>query len=146
MHLADVNIWLALAFPEHALHSPVGDWLGERGADARLLFCRSTQQSFLRLLTNANVSRSYDLPPLTNSQAWRLYERVLSDPRVQFVVEPKGTQTHWKLFTDRATASPKLWMDAYLAAFAVAGAYGFVTADRSFRQYSGLKAVILTPA
>jgi predicted nucleic acid-binding protein len=43
----------------------------------------------------------------------------------------------------RGTASPKLWMDAYLAAFALAGRYAMVTTDAAFRQFRGLDLLIL---
>jgi hypothetical protein len=35
-------------------------------------------------------------------------------------------------------ASPKLWMDSYLAAFAVAGGYRMVTIDGAYGQFRGL--------
>lgn len=34
-------------------------------------------------------------------------------------------------------------MDAYLAAFAMAGGYRMVTTDRAFRQFQGLDLVLL---
>jgi predicted nucleic acid-binding protein len=34
-------------------------------------------------------------------------------------------------------------MDAYLAAFALAGGYRLVTTDRGFRQFNGLDVVVL---
>ncbi len=39
----------------------------------------------------------------------------------------------------RANASPKLRMDAYLAAFALTAAYLMVTTDVAFRQFAGLE-------
>ena len=43
----------------------------------------------------------------------------------------------------RDTASPKLWMDAYLAAFALAGGYCMVTTDSACKQFRGLDLVLL---
>ena len=43
----------------------------------------------------------------------------------------------------RDTASPKLWMDAYLAAFALTGGYRMVTTDTAFRQFQGLDVLVL---
>lgn len=34
-------------------------------------------------------------------------------------------------------------MDAYLAAFAIAGGFQFVTTDKDFKQFKGLNPVIL---
>lgn len=42
-------------------------------------------------------------------------------------------------------ASPKVVMDAYLAAFAVAGGYRLVTLDRAFVQFKGLEQDVLLP-
>ena len=45
------------------------------------------------------------------------------------------------------TASPKVWMDAYLAAFAIAGRLRLVTLDRDFKSYvsHGLDLSLLNP-
>ena len=43
----------------------------------------------------------------------------------------------------RDCASPKLWMDAYLAAFALAGRNQKVTTDAAFRQFQGLDLLVL---
>lgn len=49
----------------------------------------------------------------------------------------------WKELALRETASPKLWMDAYLAAFAIAGRFRMVTTDAAFRQFRGLDLLLL---
>jgi predicted nucleic acid-binding protein len=87
--------------------------------------------------------KSRGLPVLTNENAWRVYRAILSDSRIGFAVEPSGTEAQWESYANRKTASPKLWMDAYLAAFATAGKYGFVTTDHGFTQFKGLEPVIL---
>lgn len=110
-----------------------------------MCFCRATQQAFLRLLTNATVTGAYGIQPLNNGQAWRLYESFLAGDRiVMHHREPQGLERRWKEFVLRDTSSPKLWMDAYLAAFALAGGYQFVTIDRAFSQFDGLDLVVLT--
>jgi len=57
--------------------------------------------------------------------------------------EPPGLEGQWTSFALRASASPKLWMDAYLAAFARAGGYRMVTTDVAFRQFPGLDVLVL---
>ena len=44
----------------------------------------------------------------------------------------------WKKLCSGARPSPKLWMDAYLAAFAIAGGYRFTTTDQGFKQFKNL--------
>jgi toxin-antitoxin system PIN domain toxin len=143
-HLCDVNVWLALLIDHHALAAPVTSWFETVEEPGGLLFCRATQQSLLRLLTTHAVFGAYGSSPLDNRQAWQVYETVLADERVAYLgTEPLGLDRYWRQFTDRPTASPKLWMDAYLAAFALAGGYAIVTTDSAFRQFSGVQVLIL---
>jgi predicted nucleic acid-binding protein len=54
-----------------------------------------------------------------------------------------GLERRWQQFAVRDAASPKLWMDAYLTAFAQAGGYRLVTTDAAFKQFAGLDLVLL---
>jgi uncharacterized protein len=142
--LCDSNIWLALALSRHAHHAAVREWFETVDAPASVLFCRATQQTFLRLVTNASVLSPYGNPPLTNRQAWEAYQAILVDDRIVFrPEEPAGLEAHWRRFALRETASPKIWMDAYLAAFAFAGGYRMVTTDAAFTQFRGLDLELL---
>ena len=142
--LCDSNVWLALALSKHVHHRAAREWLDTVEEPASLLFCRATQQTLLRLLTNAAVLAPYGNPPLTNRQAWSAYEAFLADERIAFQVnEPPGLESTWQELAVRGTASPKLWMDAYLAAFALAGRTRMVTTDAAFRQFGGLDLLLL---
>jgi predicted nucleic acid-binding protein len=57
--------------------------------------------------------------------------------------EPAGIDRWWRRYSERNTASPKLWMDAYLAAFARAEGCTLVTTDGAFKQFDGLDYLIL---
>lgn len=72
MKLVDSNVWLALLIPPHVFHRAAQDFVNEPIADGELVFCRSTQQSLLRLLTTAAVWKPYGNQPLTNAEAWSL--------------------------------------------------------------------------
>jgi toxin-antitoxin system PIN domain toxin len=142
--LCDSNVWLALALSRHTHQAAARDWLETVVDPASVLFCRATQQTFLRLLTNAAVLAPYGNPPLTNQQAWSAYEALLADDRIVFHArEPTGLELRWRQLAVRDTPSPKLWMDAYLAAFALAGGFRMVTTDVAFRQFSELDLVLL---
>jgi uncharacterized protein len=142
--LCDNNIWLALALSGHLHHPDARDWLETVVEPGSIFFCRATQQAFLRLLTNTAVLAPYGNPPLTNRQAWSAYEALLADERIVFRgQETPGLELQWMEFALRDTASPKLWMDAYLAAFALGGGYRLVTTDTAFRQFSGLDLLLL---
>lgn len=144
MDLCDSNVWLALALSAHAHHASVREWFDRVPDPGSVVFCRATQQTFLRLLTNASVLSPYGIPPLTNRQAWTAYQALLADDRIAFrSEEPDGLEALWRRFAVRGTASPKLWMDAFLAAFALSGGYRMVTTDGAFKQFAGLDLELL---
>jgi toxin-antitoxin system PIN domain toxin len=122
----DINVWLALAAPEH-VHAAIARrwWEQETGT---IGFSRLTQLGFLRLMTTAAVM---DGKPLTIAAAWRVYDRFYQDDRVAFVSEPLEVE---KRFLEKAlgrTASPKLWADAWLLAFAQQAEGVLVTFDQA---------------
>lgn len=143
MKLPDVNIWLALALSGHMHHRAACDWLDGQRERAGLCFCRATQQGLVRLLTTAGVLACYGNPPLTNREAWEVYEHFLEDDRFTFANEPEGVEETWKSWAVRDTNSPKLWMDAYLAAFALRSGFQMVTTDKAFSRLTGLDVLVL---
>ncbi len=122
----DINLWLAIAAPEH-VHAAIAQrwWEDESGVIA---FCRLTQLGFLRLMTTAAVM---DGKPLSMSQAWRVYDRLYDDDRVTFVSEPPLVEQHFRQRATGRVASPKLWADAWLLAFAAAADGVLVTFDKA---------------
>ena len=142
MRLADSNVWLALALSKHEFHTAARSWLAGQGP-GEAVFCRSTQQTFLRLLTTKAVLGPYRIPPLNNKTAWSVYEKLRADERVAWADEPSGLESVWKKFAGVSSPSPKLWMDAYLAAFAAAGGHELVTTDRAFKQFKGFQLLVL---
>ncbi|MFN0078260.1 MAG: TA system VapC family ribonuclease toxin [Prosthecobacter sp.] len=144
MPLPDTNLWLALS--KHTHHAAAADWLDAENKPDRILFCCSTQQSLLRLLITVGVMSLYGIASLSNNGAWAVYEAFIADDRIVFQPEPPGVGTIWKKFTARRTSSPKLWMDAYLAAFAMASGAQLVTTDKSFSQFPGLDGLVIQPA
>ena len=136
--LCDSNIWLALIHRRHEHHRVVLDWFETVLEPKSVFFCRATQQSLLRLLTSAAIFARYGNPPLTNRQAWGAYDALVADDRIAFLAhDPAGLESRWRQFAARDTVSPKLWMDAYLAAFALAGGYRMLTTDAAFTQFNG---------
>jgi toxin-antitoxin system PIN domain toxin len=144
VNLCDVNLWLALTLSEHAHGAAARRWFDQMSVPGSVLFCRVTQQAYLRLLTNAAVLAPYGNPMLTNREALAAYEALLADQRVMFQAdEPPGIDARWRELAVRDTASPKLWMDAYLAAFSIAAGYRMVTTDAAFGQFPGLDLVLV---
>ena len=143
MKLPDTNIWLALCLSGYSHHQAAKTWLNGESAPDSLLFCRSTQQSLLRLLTTRGVMSIYGLEPLTNAAAWAVYEQFIADERISFCSEPARMDATWKKLAARRTSSPKLWMDAYLGAFAIASSAQIITTDKAFTQFPALDVLVV---
>ena len=57
---------------------------------------------------------------------------VYRDPAVGFVEEPAATRARWLQLAGVPRASPNVWMDAYLSAFAISLSAELVTFDGAF--------------
>lgn len=122
----DINVWLAIATPEH-IHAPrARQWWGE--VTGTIAFCRFTQLGFLRLMTTA---AAMDGKPLTMRAAWKVYLRLFQDDRVLFIPEPAEADQGFHTRTQGETASPKIWADAWLLAMAEAAQGTLLTFDRT---------------
>jgi uncharacterized protein len=122
----DVNVWFALASPEHVHHGLARQWWETE--TGRIAFSRITQISFLRLVTTAGAMGG---KPLTMAEAWRVHDRFFEDDRVTFVGEPVAVERRFRDHSSAGTASPKIWADAWLLAFAQSANGILVTFDRA---------------
>jgi uncharacterized protein len=94
----------------------------------------------LQLLTNPNA---FGAGAVTLDQAWQKYDLYRLDPRIEFADEPTATEHHWRNFTQQHSFSPKIWSDAYLAGFALAGGLTLVTFDQGFSKFPGVHCLFL---
>ncbi len=128
--LIDTNVWVAACFARHPFHDRVHRFLGELDKQEPGYLCRATEQSWLRLLTTPAIHQRYDTPVISNRAAVRLVQAYLRRPAIRIRnAEPKGTRDLWLKLAATDRASPKTWMDAYLAAFAVCGDLTLATLD-----------------
>lgn len=139
MLLPDVNVWLALTFDSHVHHPAAKTWFEALSGEA-CLFCRITQQGFLRLATNSTI---FGRHALTMRAAWQMYDVLQSDPCISYAEEPLHVEQHWRSLTSRSSHSPNMWTDAYLAAFAIAANCELVSFDKQLAQYAGVKCTVL---
>lgn len=145
MFLCDSSFWLALSLSPHVHHRAARAWFEAQSRASSIAFCRATQLTYLRLLTTRAVVAPYGLEPLSCREAWEAYDALTADYRVFLIRdEPPGLDRRWRSFSEARSPSPKLWMDAYLAASAVTGGYRLVTFDRGFAQFAELDALILS--
>ncbi len=143
--LYDANLWVALAFAAHPHHSIASRHFKARDSAQPAAFCRVTQQAFLRLVSTPIIQRTYDSPLITNSAAWLKCQDLLALPQILWLDEPKGFSEIWHSLACLPSASPKVWTDAYLAAFAIGHDAEFVTVDSDFKNFekAGLKLKLL---
>ncbi|MCX6995517.1 MAG: PIN domain-containing protein [Kiritimatiellaeota bacterium] len=133
--LSDVNVLLTLASDRCRQHDAIKDWWARLPQTESLCICRHVQTSLLRLLCTEAVM---GVETLTLPQAWSVYAQLLASGRFTFALEPLGLDATWAAYCRPFGRSPKVVMDAYLAAFAVAGGYRLVTLDKAFGQFKGL--------
>jgi toxin-antitoxin system PIN domain toxin len=124
----DVNVWMALIVI-HVHQTIAFDWWQrEPGA---IGFCRFTQLGLLRLLT---TSVAMEGKPRSMTQAWTACDVLAGDERVEFISEPPAVERAFRGLSSSVHASPKLWADAYLTAFAGECGGSIVTFDRSLAR------------
>jgi len=129
LNFPDANVWLALVSSRHTLAARAKVWFDGCG-DEKFYFCRVTQITTLRLLTTAAVMGS-EIKKMT--EAWALVDQFYSDERTAFLQEPEGMEREFRRLTCLETASPKVWADSYLLAFARVAGLKLVTFDRGLR-------------
>lgn len=134
--LLDTNSWIALTVETHPHNTPVREWYDAAPlAGGDLLFCRPTEMSFLRLITQESVMKRCGLVALTNEEAQEFLDNVYRDPAVGYVDEPVGVRKLWLQLAKAPVASPNVWMDAYLSAIAISSGAELVTFDRGFVKF-----------
>ncbi|MBW1801540.1 MAG: PIN domain-containing protein [Deltaproteobacteria bacterium] len=77
------------------------------------------------------------------SGAWSCYDRLIKDERVYYMEEPEELEQAWRSYTINKKYSPKVWNDAYLAAFSQKSDLKIVTFDRGFRYYRDTEITVL---
>jgi uncharacterized protein len=122
----DVNVWLALLLENHVHRALVRQWW--ESAESSIYFLRLTQVSVLRLLT---TSAAMNGRPLRMTEAWIAYDSLFDDDRVAFVDEPAGIEIAFRRYARKHHASPKLWADAWLLAFAECAGGAVITLDQA---------------
>lgn len=123
----DANVILALIWERHEHSERARAWFDET-IDEQLLYCRLAQLAVLRLLTTERVM-GHDAR--TMAEAWRDWDQLTVDSRVDFVVEPANLEWSFRRHSSVKSKSPKMWADSYLLAFASIAGLRLVTFDRA---------------
>jgi toxin-antitoxin system PIN domain toxin len=136
MILADVNVFIN-AFRRDAVdHASCRAWLVKTITDnAPFGVAPLALNALIRITTNLRIFKT----PSPLEEAFAFCDNVLSQPHCQ-VVEPGDR--HWRLFkklcVDTATIGPRV-TDAWFAALAIESGCEWVTLDRDYARFPGLK-------
>lgn len=90
---------------------------------------------FLRIVTNRRIYADPTPPPV----AWRQVDEMLNAPAARLL---RGSDLHWAQFrrlAEQIDAKGDDITDAYIAAYAIANNATFLSADRGFRRFDGLR-------
>jgi toxin-antitoxin system PIN domain toxin len=137
--LLDINVWVGLAAENHPFHeAALNYWQSE--AAAKLALCSVTATGFVRILTRPHGASSQALPL---EEAWRLYSAWRQSPEVVFLHQPAACDSELDELVSSNLVTPRLWNDAYLAAFAKSAGLRLVTFDRDFQRFPGLDLLLL---
>lgn len=121
-----MNVWLALLLEDHIHRALVRQWWDS--AQSGMYFLRLTQVSVLRLLTTPAAMNGR---PLRMTEAWSSYDHLFDDDRVAFLDEPANIDVVFRKYSSKRHASPKLWADAWLLAFAECAGGTVITLDQA---------------
>jgi hypothetical protein len=136
MDLPDVNV-LVYALRGDLEHSLISQaWLnGVINGEAQFAVSRLALSAVVRITTNRRIFRE----PSTLAEAFEFCRALVAQPNCH-LVEPG--ERHWSIFqrlcTDANVVGPKV-TDAWFAALAIEHGCEWITFDRDFAQFSGLR-------
>lgn len=136
MHCVDVNVLVYAHRPEASRHEEFRTWLDTaRRGDEPLGIADWVLSGFLRVVTNPKIFR--EPTPLTTALAFT--DSVRGAPAT---ISLAPGERHWSIFTrlcEAVEAKGNLVPDAYLAALAIESGGTWITADRGFARFPGLR-------
>ena len=124
----DINVWLALVFDRHMHSAAARRWYDSLDPSISFVFCRHTQLGLLRLLSTESAMGD---DVMTQRQCWQVYDRWFESGQAVLFEESKRLEDRLRERASEPIVAPKLWADAYLAAFAEAAGLTLVTFDRA---------------
>jgi toxin-antitoxin system PIN domain toxin len=136
MRLVDVNVLVYAHRLDAARHQEYADWLrGLLDGPEPYGISDLVLSGFLRVVTNPKVFRQP-----TPMETGLAFAQVLRTQPNCVPVEPGGR--HWEIFTElcrSADVKSNLVPDAYLAALAIESGGEWITTDRDFSRFPGLR-------
>ena len=133
--LPDLNVWLALSWPDHSHHQQAVHYWEQQAAD-QVLFCTVTALGLVRMVSQPKLM---GVAVKNAAEASALLHALCQQPGVQ-LAEPE--HNGWEVFhqlLQSAELPARLCTDAHLAALAIANGWRLVSFDRDFERFEGLE-------
>jgi len=135
--LPDVNVLLALAWPNHQFHERASSWYLTQGSDGWST-CSITQLGFIRLSSNPSFT-PYAKTPLESTM---LLSDLVSHPGHRFIKDAPAATSKTFLSVAKHLQGHKQTTDAYLMAIAKEHGLKLVTFDRRLDRYCPFDALV----
>jgi hypothetical protein len=136
MMLADVNVLLSAFRPDAEMHAVCRKWLDDAvESDAPFGVSPQVLSSVMRIGTHRRIFK----PPSILAEIIAFADNLLNQPHAQIVVPGEN---HWPIFRNiciEANATDDLIPDAWFAALAIEHGCEWVTLDRDYARFPGLK-------
>lgn len=136
MILLDVNVLVYAHRAEAPQHEAYQRWLQEQvGSDEAFGTSDLVLSAFMRIVTHPRIFRT----PTPLQEALRAVSTLRGQPNC---VPISPGPRHWEIFADlcrKAEARGNLVPDAYLAALAIESGCEWITTDRDYSRFPGLR-------
>ena len=132
--LPDLNVWLALIWPEHIHHQHAVQYWEQQAAE-QVLFCTVTALGLVRLVCQPKLMGT---AVRNAAEASDLLSALCQQPGVQMA---QPDHDGWEVFHHllRGDIPSRLCTDAHLAALAIANGWRLVSFDRDFERFAALE-------
>lgn len=136
MILIDVNVLVYAHRSDAAHHPKYSEWLESViNGDSPYGLADIVLSGFLRIVTHPKIFN----PPTPMGTALEFARQIRGRPQCMFI---NPGQRHWEIFENlcrTSGAKGNLVPDAYLAALAIESGCEWITTDRDFTRFPGLK-------
>jgi toxin-antitoxin system PIN domain toxin len=136
MLLADINVLVNAFRPESVDHRPCHAFVDAMvNGDSSYAVSDFVVNGFVRLVTNGRIYKN----PASIDEALTFARAYRNQSHASVL---HAEERHWEIFTrlcHQAAALGKLVPDAYLAALAIEHGCEFVTCDKDFARFEGLR-------
>jgi toxin-antitoxin system PIN domain toxin len=137
--LPDLNVWLALATPDHVHHPHAVTYWEEQAAE-EVLFCTVTALGLVRLVSQPKVMGS---AVRSAHDASALLQTFCQQPGIRMATPPSDGWDVFHQLMGKKNLPARLCTDTYLAALAISNGWRLVSFDHEFERFTALQRLTL---